>query len=411
MRVVVIGAGIVGLCSAWFLHKDGHQVTVIDPGLPGGDSCSMGNSGIIVPSHIVPLSAPGMVETGLKMMAKRDSPFRIKPSLNADLARWCLLFVRNCTKAHVDRCAPVLLDLHLESKKLFLDFAKVFGNDFGLTQRGMLMLCKTEAGLHEETEVAEMARNLGLAANVLSPTEIAQVETGVRTDALGAVHFVDDCHLAPHVFVHRLQEELASRGVAFSWETEVKDWGVGPHAIVTTQGMIEADVFVIAAGCWSGKIAKHLGLDLPLQPGKGMHVSVSNPAKTPATAMLLKEARIAVTPMGGGIRFGGTMELGEWNLAPDIVRARGMVSNIPRYLPDFSEADFPLDPVWTGLRPCSPDGMPYIGRSGRTESVVFATGHGMMGVSLGPVTGKLVAECVAGGTGSMSELLSPDRFV
>lgn len=411
MKVVVVGAGIVGLCSAWYLHQDGHDVTVIDEGEPTGDKCSLGNSGIIVPSHFVPLAAPGMVETGLKMLGKRDSPFRIKPALNADLARWCLLFVRHCTKEHVDRCAADLAAMHLESKKLFLDFADRFGHGFGLTQNGMLMLCRSEEGLEEEAHVAEMARELGLTANVLSPTEIASVESGVRVEALGGVHFVDDCHLAPHVFVAQLEAALAEQGVEFKWRTKLTDWGVGPNEIKTDQGSIQSDVFIIASGSWSGKIAKHLALDLPLQPGKGMHFSVTNPPKTPVTAMLLKEARVAVTPMAGGIRFGGTMELGEWGMSPDLLRAKGMATSIPHYLPDFSSADFPLDSIWTGLRPCSPDGMPYIGRSSRTDTVVFATGHGMMGVSLGPITGKLVAECVKGDTSGLSAAVSPDRFM
>ena len=407
MRVVVVGAGVVGLCCAWFLRRDGHDVWVVDRGGLDGDRCSLGNAGIIVPSHFVPLAAPGMVAAGLKMMAKRSSPFRIKPSLDPALAKWCMEFMKHCTAEHVDRCAPILRDMHLESKRLFLDFDEKWGHSFGLAQKGMLMLCRSEEGLSEEVEVAERARELGLRAEVLDPAQISDVEPGISVDVLGAVHFLDDCHVEPHIFVRQLQSRLQEAGVKFVWNQEVNDLSAG--RLDLGQTVLEHDVAVLACGSWTGHLAKTLGLNVPLQPGKGLHFTAQRPPQSLQTAALLKEARIAVTPMSDGVRFAGTMELGEWSHEPDPLRAKAMAENIAPYLPDFPASLFEGQTAWTGLRPCSPDGMPYVGASRKLSNVFFATGHGMMGLSLGPVTGKTVAD-VVDGKAQTSALLSPDRF-
>ncbi len=412
MRVVVVGAGIVGLCSAWYLRRDGHAVTVVDRGAPDGDKCSVGNAGILVPSHFIPLAAPGMVAEGVKMLAKRDSPFRIKPSLDPDLARWCLLFMRHCTHENVHRASPLLRDMHVESKALYLRLSDDLGGSFGLTQKGMLMLCRTEEGLKEEADVAARAHELGLRAEVLEASEVRARDAGVSEDVVGAVHFLDDCHLAPHTLVEKLRAAAESKGVEFRWSTDVSGLdasGDGRWRIATEQGNLDADWVVVTGGSWSGRLAKGIGLDLPLQPGKGQSVMVRQPAARPLTAMLLKEARVAVTPLEEGVRFGGTMELGEWSVKPDRTRSKAMLKRVPDYLPGFAASSLVDLDVWAGLRPCSPDGLPYIGTTSVADGIVFATGHGMMGVSLGPVTGKLVTEIIAG-TRAVSPLLSPDRF-
>ncbi|MBS1724552.1 MAG: FAD-dependent oxidoreductase [Armatimonadetes bacterium] len=404
MHVVVVGAGVVGLCCAWYLSKDGHEVTVVERNGPEGDKCSLGNSGIIVPSHFVPLAAPGMVASGLKMMAKRASPFRIKPGLDPDLAEWCLLFARHCTRRHVENCAPLLLEMHLRSKELFLDLERELGDEFGLTQKGMLMVCETADGLQEETHVAEMGKGLGLRVRVVDGKDIGKIEPNIQINALGAVHYEDDCHVAPDVFVNLLRHRLAEGGVTFRWNCGGLDLDANPS------DLYEFDAIIVAAGAWSGKVAKSMGLAMPIQPGKGLNVTLEAPDKSPQTAMLLKEARVAVTPMMGALRFGGTMELGEWSPEPDAVRAKGLFDSVPKFLPDFPAAALEGRPVWTGLRPCSPDGMPYIGPTRASDgNVFFATGHGMMGLSLGPVTGQLIADMVSG-RATIEQRLSPDRF-
>lgn len=409
MKVVVVGAGVIGLCTAWSLTNDGHEVAVLSEGPEGADSASCGNSGIIVPSHFVPLAAPGMIGTGLRMMLRRDSPFRIVARADLDLLKWCRLFQKNCSQDNVERGAPVLRDLHMASRQLFLEFAREFGNDFGLETKGMLMLCKTEHGLTEEAETASQAQRLGLQAKVLDSEGVAKLDPGLRYDVLGGVHFADDAHLAPHIFLRSLRRELTARGVTFKWSQATFGLQLSGNVAVPSTIGHEGDHFVLAAGSWTGRLTHPLGLKLPLQPGKGMHVSLVRPERSPGIACLLKEARIAVTPMDGGVRFGGTMELGEWRMEPDTVRRGAMVRNIGDYLPDYAGADFDASPTWTGLRPCSPDGLPYIGRTRFATNVSIATGHGMMGLSLGPVTGRLVSDELAG-KAQPPLAVSPDRF-
>lgn len=406
MKVVVIGAGAVGLCSAWTLRQRGHEVVVVESGTAESDRCSFGNSGIIVPSHFEPLAAPGMVATGLKMLAKRDSAFRIKPSLDPDLARWCILFMKNCTREHVEACSPVLLELHLKSKVLFKEMADRCPDAFGYTEAGMVMVCTSEEGLEEEKQLAAQAARLGMQVDVLEGNTACRERIGVDSIAVGGVHYRDDAHVSPRAFVERLQEELSRAGVTLNYETRAQGWSAGIKALVTNHGEVEGDAFVVAAGTWSGELASSLGLDLPLQPGKGMNFE-NKGGPRPNCPYILKEARVAVTPMPGFVRFGGTLELGEWDAHPDKRRVAGMMKSIEASLPGTKIED--PNQVWTGFRPCSPDGMPYIGTFPEAENVVFATGHAMMGLSLAPVTGEMVADLIEG-TANSDPRLAPGRF-
>ncbi len=244
-------------------------------------------------------------------------------------------------------------------------------------------------------------------------------------DICGAVYFPDDCHLAPDRFLNALQAKLEPResepfatsagGCRFSWNTEVLGVRLQADrritAVRTSRGDFPADEVVLAAGSWSPPLARELGLKLPMQAGKGYSLTLLNPRPSPTIPALLTEARIAVTPLQGRIRFGGTMEISGQNerIAPR--RVRGIIKAVPNYFPDFHASDFANVQPWCGLRPCSPDGLPYVGRTGRCDNLVVATGHAMMGLSLGPITGKLVAELIAGERPSQPlELLSPDRY-
>ncbi len=399
MRVLVVGAGVVGLCCAWYLTQAGHEATLIDSGPMEGDRCSLGNSGIIVPSHFVPLASPGMVLTGLKMMMKRDSPFRIKPSLDQGLASWCLQFQAHCNESHVEQCAPILLNLHRKSRELFRQFSKDWDNPFGFQERGLLMLCHTHEGIEEEAEVALHAHRLGMEARVISGDEIFALEPDLGADVLGGVEFPEDAHVSPHLFVAHLKLALMERGVQFLWSNKVTSLVAGSQpAVQLDHQTLNADAIIVAAGAASGKLAKTAGVNLPLQPGKGMSFSLTENVPQLTRPLLLKEARLAVTPMVGGVRIGGTMELGEWNLSIDLVRLGGMKTGLSTFLPKFkSGADSVSEgQVWSGLRPCSPDGMPYLGGTDRAPGIFFATGHGMMGVSLAPITGQMMVEILEG---------------
>ena len=216
-------------------------------------------------------------------------------------------------------------------------------------------------------------------------------------------------------FVAELTRALTKHGATFCWSTDVTDWrtdGKRVHAVQTSRGELTADEFVLAGGAWSGWAARDLGLFLPVQAGKGYSVTLPTAPQRPSICAILTEARVAVTPMDGALlRFAGTMEIGGLDTAINRRRVKGMLKSIPRYFPEFQPGDFAALPVWAGLRPCSPDGLPYIGRPRLYANLVIATGHAMMGVSLAPITGKLVAEIVSDQSPSIeTELLRPDRY-
>lgn len=411
---MVVGGGVIGLSTAYFCARAGHRVTVLDRQPERRDGCSFGNAGMVVPSHFIPLAAPGMVALGLRWMWNPESPFYIRPRLDRDLLSWGWKFWRSSTAAHVRRSAPLLRDLSLASRETFAELASVPGNDFGFVPRGLLMLCRTGHALAEEARTAGQARELGLPAEVLDPRQAAALDPAVRMQVAGAVYFPKDCHLAPDRFMAALQRQVQALGGTFRWETPVTGWKLadgGVRAVRTGSGEIEADEFVLCGGAWSPGVAEELGLDLPLQAGKGYSLTLAQPRQLPRLCAIFTEARVAVTPMGSTLRFGGTMEIAGLNEDINPVRVRGIIRSVPGYYPDFRPEDFAGIQPWRGLRPCSPDGLPYVGRPRRYGNLVVATGHAMMGLSLAPVTGRVVAALVSGASpGFDLSLLSPDRF-
>jgi D-amino-acid dehydrogenase len=415
-QVAVVGGGVAGLCTAYALARRGHAVTVLDEGTAEGGGCSYGNAGMIVPSHFVPLAAPGMVALGLRWMWSPESPFYIRPRPRLELLRWGLRFWRSANASHVARAAPLLRDLHLRSRRLFEEWSAAWGDGFGLTTTGLLMMCRTAHGLEEEGRAAEEARRLGIPAEVLTPAQTAERDPGLRLSIAGAVHYPLDAFLSPDRLMAGLQRESQRAGARICWGTRVTGWrtqGRRVAAALTGQGAVEADEYVLAAGIWSTPLARDLGLRLPMQAGKGYTLTLPHPARRPRLCAILSEARVAVTPMGQALRIGGTMELTGWEdprrIAP--ARVRGILRSVAQYYPELTAEQFRDVPAWAGLRPCPPDGLPYLGRVARFENLSAATGHSMMGVSLGPVTGELMAQILSGEQPSLDVApLRPDRF-
>jgi D-amino-acid dehydrogenase len=412
--VVVVGGGVIGMATAYYALRKGHRVTVVERGGPDHDGCSLGNAGMVTPSHFVPLAAPGMVAMGIKMMFRPTSPFTIRPRLDADLWRWGWRFYRSATAEHVERSAPFLRDLALQSRRLFEEMAEASGNEFGLVKKGLLMLCRTEETFREEVHTAEMAHRLGMPAEVMTPEEAHRLEPALRMDIRGAVYFPQDCHLVPQKFMAWLTGEVERQGGKVLWSTEVGGFEARNgrvESVRTSAGALSADEYVIAAGSWSARLARGVGLDLPLQAGKGYSVTLPAPRRLPAICSILTEARVAVTPMASSLRFAGTLEVAGLDRSVNPSRLRGLLESIPRYFPELGPSDLEGLPVWSGLRPCSPDGLPYVGRAPRLSNLSIACGHAMQGLSQGPITGKLLAEVLSGEKPSLDlSLLRPDRF-
>ena len=409
----MVGAGVVGLCTALYCAYRGWRVTVLERSSRERDACSFGNTGLVVPSHFIPLAAPGAVGQGLKWLLDPASPFYMKPRASWELVDWALKFWRSSNAAHVKRAAPLISDLALASRACFEELAGS-ENDIQLSKRGVLMLCRTQHGVDEEAHNAEYARQLGMPAEVLDAAQTAALDPNVRMDVIGSVHYPMDASVAPDRLVAGLERRVHEQQVELAWNTEVTGWRTengAVRAIRSSRGDIEADEFVIAAGSWSSDLARDLHVRLPMQAGKGYSLTLKNPVQQPAIPALLTEARVAVNPMPGALRFAGTMEIAGLNLDVNPIRVRGIIDAVPRYYPEFKASDFDGVQAWRGLRPCSPDGLPYVGRTKRYSNLVVAAGHAMLGITLGPVTGKLAAQVIAGEKPDLDiSPLSPDRY-
>ncbi|MCB0519122.1 MAG: FAD-dependent oxidoreductase [Lewinellaceae bacterium] len=394
MKINIIGGGIIGLFSAYYLQKEGYEVHIFDK-TDFTEGCSYGNAGMITPSHFIPLAAPGVVAQGIRWMFDPASPFYIKPRLDLELLQWLWKFYRSCNRRQAAAAMPVLLDFNLLGKKLYREFAEETGLDFKLEERGILMLYQTPKKEKEEKETAEAALRLGIETQIFDRKGVEGFETGTTVNALGGIYYPCDAHLYPNLLMRQLIGLLKKKGAYFHGKTSVTGFeflGSRVTALIANGEKYGADAFVIAAGSWSAKLLAGLGLQLHLQDGKGYSITLKEPAGRPAYATILTEAKVAVTPMGDDLRLGGTLELG--GLSPRInqPRVKAILDAIPRYYPNLKIEMPPTEKIWYGYRPCPPDGLPYIGRLKGFDNVVLATGHAMMGLSLGPATGRMVGD-------------------
>ncbi len=415
MKVIVIGGGIIGLSSAYYLNEAGFEVTVIDK-TDFSDNCSYGNAGYVCPSHFVPLATPGIVKQGLKWMWDSKSPFYVQPRLDISLIKWGLKFMQIATAEHVEKSAIPLRDFAILSKKMYEEWNSIPGFSFAYEQKGLLEIFQTDAGSEKCKHLVEKAHEIGLTDTLLLDyNQLQALEPQTRLNAKGAVMFKCDAHLYPNLLMNRLFTLLDGKGVQFVKNTEVIGFekkGKEITGIKTNKEFYSTDSVVLATGSWSRELAAQLDLDILLMPGRGYSITLENsPYKINHPAVLV-EGRAALTPMDGNkIRFGGTMEITSTKTAPKMNRVEGLLRAVKQFYPEF---DIPLpsiDKIWYGFRPCSADGLPYLGKSKKWNNLVLATGHSMVGLSLGAGTGKLVSEILMDQKTSIDiQPFNPDRF-
>lgn len=395
--ILVIGGGIVGLSTAWYLRRAGASVAVLsrDPVATGS---SAGNAGMIVPSHVVPLSAPGVISQGLRWLLNPASPFYIKARLDPDLLRWIWTFRAHCTSRHVAYAAPILAGLSLASVRLYDELQDTIG-DYGWLQTGLMMVYRSEKYREENERGADVAAALGLRIRRLDEAATRAIEPAIRSRVTGSVLYEDDGRVDPDALLARLAAALRVAGVRIEEGVDVRslERTASGMRVSTKVGAHEADRVVLAAGAWSSRLARTVGLRLPVQPAKGYSITIPTPSEgAPRIPMILSEDKVTVTPMPGRIRFGGTLALGDFDPSVDPRRYAPIRDQARAYGPEVPDADLAADRAWSGFRPASPDGLPIVGPVRGNERLVLATGHGMMGITLGPVTGRLVADLAAG---------------
>ena len=412
-EVLVIGGGVIGLCSAYYLSQAGYCVRVLE-----GDStspttsCSDGNAGMVVPSHFIPLAAPGVISQGLKWMLNPKSPFFLRPRLDLDLARWIWLFARHSNRHHVENSKILLRDLSLESRRLHVELSE--SENYPLVQKGLLMLCQSEEGLEEEIEVAQRAHEIGLEAEVCHPQRLKDLDPQAHISALGGIWWPQDCHLSPENFLRALRQAVIRNGGEFiqNQALALESNHRQITGVKTDQGRTEkADSYVLAGGIQSTGLTRHLGLKMPMQGGKGYSLTTRSLSHQPLLCSLLKEGRVAVTPMGSSLRIAGTMEICGKNQSISKARVLGIIESFCKFYPEYSPEDFLNLSPWVGLRPCSPDGLPYLGKPSKHDNLVIASGHAMMGLSLAPISGYLVKQLISGERPCFDlSPLHPNRF-
>ena len=393
-HTIIVGGGIIGLCSAYYLQKIGHSVTVVERG-DLTDGCSFGNMGYMSPSHFVPLASPGIIAEGFKYMLSSSSPFYIKPRLNLELMQWAWHFYKNSNTAHVNRAAPHLINILQLSRSLIKEMRTQIGDSFDMEEKGCLMLCKQPATLAHEFTLADDAEKLGLVVERLNAAQVQSMEPDVELNVAGAVLFKDDCHFNPGKMMTALKIYLEKQGVNFQLNNTITGFektGTRVNAVISDKQKLEGDNFIIATGSWIPMISKLLGIHLLMQPGKGYSYTYDYVEKNIKYPAILVDGRCAVTPWGSKLRIGGTMELSGINNKVLVKRMQGIYNAAKDFYPGL-KIDFPpADKIWNGLRPVTPDGLPYIGRAREYQNVIIAGGHAMLGISQGAGTGLLVSQ-------------------
>lgn len=411
--VIVVGGGIIGLSTARALHQRGVACTILDQE-PIRDGASCGNAGLIVYGH-PPLTRPGVSVQGLKWMFDRNSPLYIRPRLDGDLARWLLTFHRHCRKPHFEASLAVLAHLGWETARAFDEILEDTSIDCDWRPTGWLDVCLDAKNLDEAEQEIEHLAPFGYSAERLDGDALRSTDPAFGEAVAGAIRWDQSATMDPMAFMAGLRRSLVAEGVTIR---EGADAGVERliveddrivGVVLATGEVLHADRVVLAAGTWSGPLAATAGVDVPMQPARGYHRELTGLSSVPSVGGVFRETFIAFTPMFDRLRLAGTLEITDFGRPWTRSRLENLTRAARPYLDGVETGEVTAE--WAGYRPCTPDGMPMIGEIPWARGLVVATGHAMMGMTLGPITGRLVAEIVCDGAPSIeSPLLDAARF-
>jgi D-amino-acid dehydrogenase len=399
--IIVVGGGPVGTCCALELARAGASVTLLErqPEICPPESGAHANCGLLVPSEATPLAAPGVLGQGLRWLLDSSSPFYIAPRPSPALARWLWLFRAACSEQRAQAAAPVLRALHALSARLHDELAGAGeGERWSFHHDGELQAFETQVGLTAASHDVETARAMGVRVDDVSADEARRMFPALRCDLAGAYFFPEDGHLDPLRFTRAVAAMAADAGAHVIVGAEALSLEPAPEGVrvVSTRGRFAASQVVLAAGAWTPLLTSGLGLRLPVEPAKGYSVDVDRPPDFPDIPLYMGDAHVVLTPLGDALRLGSTLELSGWDMRVRPKRVAHLRAGGERAI--GLAADGPLRQLWRGPRPVTPDGLPVIGRVPGRERVILATGHCMLGLTLGPGTGRLVAQVASGAT-------------
>ena len=409
---MIVGGGIVGIACAHYLSTAGLNVTVIDQSEIGA-ACSHANCGYVCPSHVLPLNSPSALAEGIASLLSKGAAFRIKPQLRLGFYRWLFEFSRRCTRKKMIGAGHQLQSLLNSSRDEYRKFFESYGVDGEWRQDGLLYVFETAEGLENYATVDKsLTENYGVAARRLEGGELAQFDASLRTGLAGAYYYPDDATLRPDKLINHWRTQLAETGVEFVEHCAFENLRTaGDHirAITTSSGVLAADHFVFAAGAWSRKLATSLRCNLPVEPGKGYSVTMRKPDMSPQHSMLFPEHHIGVTPFADSLRIGSIMEFVGYDTSIPPQRIEQLCDSARAYL--RTPVGDCIEETWSGWRPMTWDSLPIIGRVPGLKNGLLATGHNMLGLTLAPVTGRLISELILEQPTHINiSAISPSRF-
>ena len=395
--VAIIGGGIIGVASALELARRGVQVTVLERDRIG-HGCSYGNAGWLTPSQAVPLANPAMLLKSFKWMLDPESPLYIQPRADPAFARWLIEFVLASRTAKFERGAAALVELCRVSVDLWEEFARQSPDAFGFERHGLLAVYENASSIEAARPGVDLVCRSGVRAERWTADEIREKEPAIVGPQVGGYFYPDDAHCEPFGAVKALEAEARTLGVRFLEGAEVyriAEAG-GVRRLTTTKGEISAGQIVVATGPWSEGLGRMLGLRLPVIGAKGYSVLLPPSNPHPRRSIYLIERKIAVNPHRDALRIAGTLELVRNDFSINARRVDVIVRGAKGML-DIGDAPAARE-VWRGLRPCTPDGMPVIGRARGKGDVWLATGHQMAGLKTATGTALLLAQLMTGET-------------
>jgi D-amino-acid dehydrogenase len=395
--VVVVGGGVIGAACAQYLSRDGWRVTVVDSG-GFGSGCSHANCGLITHSHVLPLAVPGAVRDGLRALFAANSPLKIRFRFDLALWSWLFRFARRCNTRDMLASARAIQAILNSSRDLYDELLASEPLDCEWETRGVLFVLRTRHGMEHFAESDRLLReSFGVQSTRYDGDAVTQLEPALKPGLAGGFHYPRDAQLRPDRLLASWRRLLEARGVAIREHCRARHLvrsGDRATAVMTDAGELAADAFVVATGAWTPRLNRTLGLRIPIQPGKGYSITMARPARCPVLPLLFEEDRVAVTPFQSGYRLGSTMEFAGYDRTLNRDRLALLREGARPYLHEpFGE---PVVEEWYGWRPMTPDSVPILGPTPSLGNVWLATGHNMLGVTLAPATGKLIAELLSG---------------
>ncbi|MCM3766275.1 FAD-binding oxidoreductase [Neobacillus niacini] len=410
-KVIVIGGGIIGLASAYYLRKKGCEVVVMEKGEPGA-ACSRGNMGWICPTLSEPVPAPGLVKTTLKWMLSPDSPLYIKPTIVPSLFPWLYQFWRNCNEAAFEKGYDAGLLLSRETFKLFDELEREKQVQFEMHRKGLLFVFLKEKMVEEKFHELQKAAKIGLPLpEIKTRSEVLDMEPALSTSIAGGLYLPAERHVRPKSLSKGLCKWLVENGVEVKTNCEVTDFILQEGkmtGIRINHEVLEGDQFLLTTGVWTHQLLKNLDLNIPMTAGKGYSITISNPSTTLNHPLYLGDSKVGLSPFHDAIRIGGTMELSGINTSMNTKRISSLEKSVSKYLKTSITGS---KKVWVGMRPMTPDGLPILGPVPTFNNLYVASGHAMSGISMSLATGVIMANLIYDSQSPINLTpFSPERF-